>query len=323
MQNAKAPLLRIGKQELNFGSGRLVAVREGPNVRQGFFGFRVDENLGKWHSSGFAVKPAADNLGYFDNVPLHTTEFWGLFNSRSWTGSETHEIDAYYLGLNKKLAAFDRGSAQEVRQTVGARITAEPKAEMGSRKVVPHYDLEAIYQFGSFGTKGIEAWSVATESGVVLPQVRFQPRLGLRADISSGDNPEKPTLKTFNALFPIGNYFGVLADTGPGPANLRDLHPSVRLTVTKQVSVYADWLIWWRNSLQDGVYGVPGNVLVAAGKSDARFVGHRPGTELRWQIDRHAYVQGDYGIFFSGPFLRESGNRHNLNYTSTTLGYVF
>jgi hypothetical protein len=63
------------------------------------------------------------------------------------------------------------------------------------------------------------------------------------------------------------------------------------------VTVDTDWVIWWRQSLDDGIYNVPGNVLVPSGSSQARFVGHRPGIEIRWQRDSHFYVQGDYGVF--------------------------
>jgi hypothetical protein len=71
------------------------------------------------------------------------------------------------------------------------------------------------------------------------------------------------------------------------------------------------------------VYGVPGNLLVSGGRSSARFVGDRPGLEVHWQITRHAYLQGDYGIFYAGQFLRQSGNGKNLNYTSAWIGYKF
>ncbi len=39
-------VLRVGRQELNYGSGRLVSVREGPNVRQSFDGFKIRSKAG-------------------------------------------------------------------------------------------------------------------------------------------------------------------------------------------------------------------------------------------------------------------------------------
>lgn len=323
-KSAHSPTFRIGKQELQFGSGRLVSVREGPNVRQGFFGFRVDQNVGRWLLTGFAVRPAADKLGFFDDKPLSSTEFWGVVAERRWKRFESFDFESYYFGLNRKEATFNKGTGHEVRQTFGAQFVADPPADTGDRIAVPHLDVEAVYQSGSFGAGSIEAWGFSTETGVGFPRIPLAPRLGLRADASSGDtNPNSPNLGTFNPLFPIGNYFGVFADTGPGAVNFRDLHPKLILHLPHAVLLTPDWLIWWRQSLEDGVYNVPGMLLVAAGSSQARFVGHRPGVESRWQIDRHAYIQMDYGVFFAGPFLRQSIAGRNLNYLSCWLGYKF
>jgi hypothetical protein len=56
----------------------------------------------------------------------------------------------------------------------------------------------------------------------------------------------------------------------------------------------------------------PGSLIRPAGDSQARYVGHRPGTELHWQVDRHLWVQADYGIFCAGRFLKETQPGRNL-----------
>src|SRR5246127_2402530 len=61
--------LRVGIQELEYGAGRLIDVREGPNVRLSFTGFRILSKVGSWHADAFAVRPDVDNFGFFDNVP--------------------------------------------------------------------------------------------------------------------------------------------------------------------------------------------------------------------------------------------------------------
>jgi hypothetical protein len=55
----------------------------------------------------------------------------------------------------------------------------------------------------------------------------------------------------------------------------------------------------------------------------SRFVGHRPGVEVRWQIDRHAWLQADYGVFFAGDFLKQASPGRNINYTEFWAGYKF
>jgi hypothetical protein len=317
-------ILRVGRQELNFGSGRLVAVREGPNVRQGFYGVRLSQHLAQWKLDAFAVRPAEDEPGFFDNVPLHSTSFWGAFAERRTTGAAPRTFDLYYFGLERKSATFNQGTAPEQRETIGTRVASTEPRSSDQRAMIPHYDLEAAYQFGSFGQGSIRAWTLASEAGYMMPKLVGRPRIGFRADLSSGDKDStNPDLQTFNPLFPIGNYFGVLADTGLGPVNFADVHPEIKTTLPHGLSINVDWVIWWRESLHDGVYGVPGNLLVTAGQSNARFVGHRPGIETRWQRDSHFYVQADYGVFYAGAFLKDSGRPHNLNYLSFWTGYKF
>jgi hypothetical protein len=310
-------VLQAGRQELNYGSGRLVSVREGPNVRQSFDGAKLKAKAGDWRVDLFATRPDLDKPGFFNNVPDHTTAFWGVYATRPLRRRVS--IDSYYLGLDRKAATFNRGTAQENRETLGARLWLPP----ATKERAWDFDYEGVWQFGTFGTDGIRAWTFASDTGYSFPSAPLRPRISVKADISSGDDPRHNSLGTFNPLFPIGNYFGVLADTGPGPVNFIDVHPRLQTWLPHGVSLSTDVVVQWRESLTDGVYAVPGFLLVPAGDSRARFVGYRPGIEARWQIDRHAYLQADYGIFFAGDFLKQAAPGRNINYTELWAGYKF
>jgi len=309
---------RAGRQEMEYGSGRLIDVREGPNVRLSFDGFKVKTGIGAWQIDGFAMRPDLDKPGFFDNVPNHSVGFWGVYGVRPLIKNTT--LDVYYLGLDRKAAGFNRGVANEERHSIGARLS-RPIAQT---RPGWDFDYEALWQFGSFGSANIRAWTVASETGYRFPTLPLKPRFSAKADISSGDDPRRNTLGTFNPLFPKGNYFGVIATTGPGPINFIDVHPRVETTLPHGVTASADWIFQWRESLRDGVYAVPGFLIIPAGKSDARFVGHRPGTEVRWQANRHLWFQADYGIFYAGKFVKESQPPgRNLNYWALWAGYKF
>src|SRR5215469_5031025 len=309
--------LRAGRHELEYGTGRLIDVREGPNVRLSFDGFMLKSKRGGWQIDGFALRPDLDNPGFFDNAPNHAVGFWGVYATRAL--SHNTSLDLYYLGLNRKEATFERGTAQEVRHSLGGRISRPIATERPGWD----FDDEALWQFGSFGSQNLEAWTVATETGYRFTNLLLKPRLSAKADISSGDHPNSGTLATFNPLFPKGNYFGVLATTGPGPINFIDLHPRVEATLPHGITASFDWIIQWRESLDDGVYAVPGFLIRAADGSRARFVGHRPGVEIRWQRTRHLWFQADYGIFYAGSFLNETQPGRNLNYWALWAGYKF
>src|SRR5258705_1946989 len=201
--------IRAGSQELEYGSGRLVDVREGPNVRLSFDGFKVMAKFNSWRIDGIAMRPDVDKPGFFDNVPNHEIGFWGVYATRPLNRSTS--LDAYYLGQNRKHATFQRGTAQEVRHSIGARVSRPIATERPGRD----FDYEALWQFGSFGSANIRAWTMASETGYRLTSAALKPRFSARVDVSSGDHPKSNpnTLGTINPLFPQWNYFGVLATT--------------------------------------------------------------------------------------------------------------
>jgi hypothetical protein len=310
-------VLRLGRQELNYGSSRLVSVREGPNVRQSFDGVKIRSKVGAWNIDAFAVRPDLDNPGFFDNAPDHKTAFGGIYATRPLRHGIA--LDTYYLGEARKTATFERGTATDLRHSLGGRLWRPiAKKEAGL-----DFDYEGVVQLGTFGSDDVRAWTIASDTGYSLTGLPLRPRFSVKADISSGDNPHSHTLGTFYPVFPVGNYFGVLADTGPGPVNFIDVHPRIQLQLPHSVSVSVDLVAQWRENTNDGVYAVPGFLLVAGNSSEARFVGYRPGAEVRWQIDRHAYLQADYGVFYAGKFLREASPGRNINYLELWAGYKF
>jgi len=59
-------------------------------------------------------------------------------------------------------------------------------------------DYEALWQFGSFGSKNIRAWTMASENGYRLTSVALKPRFSAKVDVSSGDHPKSNPSTTRN-----------------------------------------------------------------------------------------------------------------------------
>lgn len=307
-------ILRAGRQELAFGSSRLVSVRESPNVRQSFDGLRATLRLQTWRIDGFVTKPAETDRGYFDDAPDHTRTFWGVYAIRPWRLLPGGNIDLYYFGIDRKRARYDQGTARETRHSVGTRL-------WGSREAWD-YNYELVYQWGSFGQGDIRAWTVASDNGYTLKSIRFRPRIGLRADVTSGDrDPASANLQTFNALFPRGAYFGEIALIGP--SNHIDLHPSIDLEIMKGIKLTLDSVFFWRESLHDGIYGNAINLLRSGRTSRARFVGSQPDVQAEWQINRHLSWTGVVAHFFTGQFLKQTGPGRDVNYVTSWVTYKF
>ncbi len=307
-------VLRVGRQEMLFGSGRLVGVRDGPNVRQSFDGLRAVLRGGGWRVDGFFTKLAETSPGAFDDAPDYAQTFWGVYAVRSLRFLSEGSIDLYYLGIDRKRAHFDQGTARERRHSIGMRFWG--------RRDAWDYNTELVFQLGKFGDGNVRAWTIASDTGYTLHRVRFRPRLGLKADIASGDRDgSKRHLQTFNTLFPRGQYFGEMALIGL--ANIIDLHPSLDLHLTDRLTLSADWDVFWRQSVKDGVYGNAINLLRSGKTNRARYIGSQPSLWMEWRVNPHLTFIANYTHFFSGSFLRETSPGRNINYLMTQLTYKF
>ena len=82
--------LRLGRQEIDFGDERLLAVREGPNTRQSFDGVRLILNSSKGRVDVFGLRVDPDETGYFDNNPRWSHEtVWGVYSTWPLTTKST------------------------------------------------------------------------------------------------------------------------------------------------------------------------------------------------------------------------------------------
>jgi hypothetical protein len=256
VSSAHGVSLRAGRQEVVLGSGRLFDNNEGPNVKIAFDGFRAIAEAGHVRVDLFALKPVENNRGWFDDVPNHAQSLWGSYLTVTAPIVSRGRADLYYIGLDTKSATYNRGTAHETRNTVGTRVF-RPIGEGLD------YNWEANYQWGSFGTASIRAWSLSTETGFTFDRLRFHPRSLLRADVYSGDdNPANQSLGTFNTLFPRGAYSTPAVVPFLGPQNLIDFHPALQFQLRTNVIGSFAWDWYWRESTHDGIYAFGSGVLI-------------------------------------------------------------
>ena len=306
--------LRLGRQELSYGSSRLISFRESPNVRLSFDGVKAIAQFGQSRIDAFAVKPVETKPDIFDDGPDPDESLWGVYSVTPFPSIPGAHADLYYLGVERKDAMFNQGTAREVRHSFGARLWGK-WSEFD-------YNFEWVYQFGSFGHGDISAWTAASDQGYTFKDLVWHPRLALKADVTSGDdNPNAADLQTFNPLFPRGAYFGETSLIGP--ANHMDVHPSLELNPTGQLTLMLDWDFFWRESTHDGIYGNAVNLVVPAGSSSARYVGDQAQVMAEWRFQRHLTLTAAYAHFFTGDFLKESTPGKDVDYFSTWLTFRF
>ena len=304
---ARSLSLRSGRQEVAFGSSRLVSIRD-INVRRSFDGVRATVAAFGWKLDGIGLASAETERGEFDDETDRGERLWGAYATGPVLGSALG-LDLYFLGLRRDDSAYDQGTHNERRRTIGTRVWGAPGAW--------DYNFELVYQWGSFGSGDIEAWTAASDTGYTLNDLPARPRLGLRANITSGDrDPLDSDLQTFNPLFPRGSYFSEASLAGP--QNHMDLRPMLDLHVLENVQVALAWDFFWRQSRDDGIYRVSGAPLISGAASDERYVGSDGSIAFAWQPERHVKVVATYEHFFAGPFLRDA-SRRDVNFVGVWL----
>lgn len=303
--------LRAGREMIGLGSERLIGTRYGPNVPLAFDGGRVIVQHGTLTLNLLLVRPVDPGPRTFDDATSSTRQLWGGYATWSHSG---RGVDVYVLGYRNANARPVRGTAREVRYTVGARWFGKSGGL--------HWNIEAMDQFGRFGTDPIAAWSIATETGFRFAHTPLRPDLTVRFNVASGDrHGAGKALGTFDAMFPKGKYFGELSPIGP--ANLINVQPLLGLDLGGGVSMTITGAAYWRQSSGDGVYDIPGHVLRGAGGSVARHVGTQAEIALSWRASRELTLGASASWFGAGRFLRETGLATPIRMTGLEANWRF
>ena len=307
--------IRIGRQEIIFGSRRFFNYRERPNLRLSHDAVKIRAKTRSTDFTAFAGRPVQIDRDYFDNNSGNEHSFWGLYSVTNLGGVFPQKLDAYYIGLNREQARFDQGTANEIRHSIGSRLSGKLGAF--------DYNFEFMYQFGSFGDSTIGAYAVASDTGFTWDLgAESKIRFSLRADIYSGDDdPNDADLNAFNPFFPKGKHISQLAATGL--INQRDLHPKISIQFNKHWFLTLSTEFIWRDSLDDGIYSIGNGLLKTGQASRARYVGTQPEVELKWQVDRHLDIKGIFVFFDAGPFIRETPPGNDIVYLGTMATYRF
>ena len=307
--------LRFGRQEVFYGSQRLIAVRDGPNLRFAFDAARIGYRKNNVAVDAIAASDIKVNTGIFDNKRSKEVNLWGVYSTINFTGMPGTSIDVYYLGIHHDNAKYEEGAGKETRHSAGIRFWNKP--------AVFTYDIETIIQWGKFNGNHILAWTASSSIGYTInPVKKYATLFGLKTDVISGDGKlNDGKLGTFNGLYPKAGYFGF--DPQVGPANLIDFHPYIIQHINKKLYCQLDAVMYWRYSLQDGVYRPSGAFNLAGSSSSSRYIGTIYLCQATYEFNN--FLTADFGIqyFNIGKFINDIGGDHNAVLTNIRLMFKF
>jgi Alginate export len=303
---------RVGRLQMSYGSGRLVATRAAPNIPFKFDGVQlIASSAGNKKLYAFATYPVMEDTDHFDSTNQQQG-FWGVYGSAPLGGSMATSADLYYLGFRNESAAYAAGHGVEERHTVGTRLFG--------KKDGWDYDIEPIIQWGTFGSKDILAWTIANTVGFTFTTIPWKPRTGINFDVASGDNHKNDNmLGTFNPLFFKAAYFNDASVLRP--ANIIDVHPTLQFEPRNNINVTLGSDVVWRYSKEDGIYSPSGGIELSAAPGSS-YVGTTAEAAAEFQLNRHVSFTLSYVHMFTSSYVKSVGGG-DVNYVGGWATYTF
>lgn len=303
--NQQPAYVRVGRQELYFGSQRLISQSDWNNVLRTFQGTRAFW-LGKdWNVDAFWVQPVLTRP-LSPDPPDHNQNFSGLWLTYRPhpPQSKQQNIDLYYLDLDNQNPGVASGQGGILGgyniRTVGSRYAGDYANYL--------WDFEAMYQFGSWSNQRDSAAAATAGLGYQFADRKLNPQFWMYNDWASGDqNPGTGhTHGTFNQLFPWGhNYFGYLDLVGR--QNIDDLSTQVAFYPAKWIYSSVQYHVFHLDSARDALYNVAG---VAIRRDPTGQAGTSVGDEIDFTTNFHLNSHQDiflgFSKLFAGPFIRET-----------------
>jgi hypothetical protein len=307
--------LRLGRQEFYYGMERILALRDGPTIRQNFDGARLAFTRASLKSDLIFVRPVLYKVGVFDNQRREKEYFFG--NYWSFSISENHLMDLYYFKARYENACFAGDTAADNRQSIGIRINKSVGAVT--------FDAEYTYQFGFHGERKINAWHLSSQVAYRWLNLSWQPRILIREGIFSGDknasDNEINTFRPVSAKPPVHDLVPI------GPANIIVLSPEAEFVLTRDLFITLRYIYVRRYSENDGMY--PSDMRKMTRSFD------EPGLKLGNQIingwaleflylaNKHISLLLYGGIFKADEYIRNTGSGKNIEAFSVRAHYKF
>jgi hypothetical protein len=291
--------VRVGRQELLFGSQRLISPLEWANTRRTFQGVRGFRQTEKWDLDLFWVQPVIPNVDRFDSVDNNQNLAGAWATHRPKKG---HAVDAYYLLHDNTNTVTQLGIPRGnfTRHTFGGRYVGAEDNVL--------FDFEGAMQLGSQNGRDVVAGMGTAGLGYNFKGRPLNPTVWAYYDYASGGNPTAGTAHTFNPPFPFGHYYLGWIDQ-VGRQNIHDLNFHLYLYPTPWLTTWVQFHSFWLADRRDALYNAAGNAIRRDATGNAgSHVGEELDLVFNFHLTKHADLMTGYSYLWGGEFLRNTAS---------------
>lgn len=289
MEDAGDLWFRAGRQELLYGSQRLISPLDWANTRRTFDGFKFFYVGDDWNVDFFYTRPVIVNPIQFDS-PSYDQEFFGTWATYKAIKNQT--VDLFALQYNNAAGANNFQFTSLGGRWLGSQDSWLWEAEGGT-------------QFGQNTNGSNHAAGFATGGfGYKWADRSWKPTLWGYYDWASAGNV-RGAGNGFNHLFPLAHKYLGYMDLY-GRSNIQS--PNIQLTF--QPSEKLNVLVWYYylflDSRSDSPYNVNMSPFAPGYAPVSRDLGHEIDFTATYAINPRMDILIGYSHFFSGSYYRDA-----------------
>ncbi|WP_145979201.1 alginate export family protein [Gemmatimonas phototrophica] len=303
----RSSLLRVGRQEIGLARERMFGAPDWSNTRRSSTGARLQLVHKAFALEAVDARPIIVRLRK-PNVADSTQRFRTLSigssaGARPLARGLPSLWQSYWYEQSVRPASGLANRAY--RLTSGGRVQWQWRTAK-THAVSHSLEFEGARQFGTVGTRDIQAGFWVAEAQWQFKRVLGAPTLALGVEEASSERPgTSNTLEVFSVMYPAAHQHGGYADV-IGRPNVRELHAISQWNPHPALDLRGA-LYWFdRLRLDDGVYTKQNTLFRAAGTSRARHVAEEIDVTGTWRATTHLRVIFGGALVLPGAFLRET-----------------
>lgn len=308
--------LRVGRQYLDFGGRRLVAVAAWGNSVPPYDAARLSLSSKTYKVDVFASSRVINNYTYLFNRVKDGENLYGIHTEFSKLIPQA-TLYPYVFWRTQSLVTGEKGDKGDSDLwTYGVRLVGK----------LPHrvdYTVEEVLQKGTYSQDDISAYGMIYQIGYLLNTAKWKPRISMDLNYASGDKSKTDGKRgTFDQLYPSNhNVFGMTDQVGW--RNLLHMkwsfdcapHPKVKLLFSVSNLYLAN--------VQDGMYASSGSLFVRNAKATSKHIGWEPDIQFDYTFTKKFTAGFGVSRLFPGDFLKQSTPGHAYTYPYLIWEYKF
>jgi hypothetical protein len=314
---ARRVRFRVGRQELNIGSQRLIGSSDWGNTARSFNAAQLTVASKRAQVEVFAASVINTHPTSFGTVQAGVN-LYGVYGSLHDAKRRTSIEPYVFWNTNPHVVSEEGVRGHKNLVTLGVRWTGNWSNHFDSA-------VEVADQTGSLSNDSIDAWAGYGIGGYTFAAAPLEPRFSAEYDYASGDQRRGDgRIGTFDQLYPSNHAPYGIADQ-VGWRNLRALRLGTNFTPQPKIKANFDYNWFWLASRFDGLYSSGGVQIVSAPTSGAAHtgIGQEADVVMTYAVRPELSLGAGVGSLFAGPFLKENSTGHGTVYPYAFATYRF